>query len=82
MVQFFLPTRLSNAGDETVGRETAEANPAHAELAVYGPRAAADFAAEPDANQIARTQLRLGRLAPVQIERFHLLAKSGRFGVG
>src|SRR5262245_28482414 len=42
---FVLPARLADTRDQAVTRQTAEADPAHAELTVYGPRPAAHLAA-------------------------------------
>src|SRR5262245_39784845 len=55
------PDRLGNAGDHAATRQVAEADPADAELAVDRPRPAAQLAAEPDADALARGHLHLVR---------------------
>src|SRR5947209_5051257 len=57
------PARLLDAGDQPVGGQVPEANPADAELAVDGAGPAAQPAAHADADAVARPQLRLGRVA-------------------
>src|SRR5437867_4228908 len=48
------PARLLHAGDQAVGGHVAETNPADAELAIDGASPAAELAAEPNANALAR----------------------------
>src|SRR3954471_15704782 len=48
-----LPGRLADAGDQPVARELAEADAAAAELAVHGPRPAANLAAADDLHEVA-----------------------------
>src|SRR4051812_32372013 len=48
------PAGLADAGDEAVAGHVAEADPADAELAVHGPRPAAQLAAHLDADLLAR----------------------------
>src|SRR5262249_29762520 len=77
----FLPTRLADAGDHPVAGQAAETDAAGAELPVHGPRPAADLAAQADADQVARPQLRLRRLALVRLQRLELLAERGIFRI-
>src|SRR5579884_2204130 len=48
------PARLGDAGDQPVAGHVAEADAADAELAVHRPRPPAQFAAQPDADDVAR----------------------------
>src|ERR1700730_12208932 len=54
------PAGLLDAGDQPVGGHVPEADPADAELAVVGPRPAAQLAAQADADDLARLH-QLGR---------------------
>src|SRR5262245_4533709 len=76
------PTRLANTGDQAIAGHGPETNAAHAKLAINSPSSAAQFAAQPNPNTVARPQLRLARLLPKQVQCFELLAKFRFFGVG
>src|SRR6516225_5910845 len=62
-----LPAGFLDAGDEAVGGQVAEANPADAELAEDGPGPAAQPATQADADLVARPQLHLGRVLLVAL---------------
>src|SRR5579884_11031 len=69
----FLPAGLAQAGDKPVAGEVAEADAADAELAEDRPGPAAQFAAEPDANPLARLHQLLGVVLAVALRLFQLL---------
>src|SRR5262249_30469961 len=62
------PARLFDAGDEPVARHVPETDAANGELAVDRPRPAAQAAAQPNANLVARPELGLGRVALVALQ--------------
>src|SRR5947208_15375912 len=82
MAQFLSPARLLDAGNQSVGRHVAEADPADAKLAVDGPRPAAQLAAQPHADALARRELDLGGVLLVGLPLRHLLLEPDilRFG--
>src|SRR5260221_13594191 len=79
---FELPTGFANAGNQPVAGHVAEANPANAELAVNGPRPAAQLAAHLDADLLARQHLHLDRVALMRFQLGHLLLEPGILRVG
>src|SRR5262245_10860989 len=67
------PARLLDAGDQPVAGHAAETDPAHAELPIDRPRPAAQLAAQPDADALARRHLHLVRGLLPGLELDHLL---------
>src|SRR2546421_8165790 len=61
------PAGLGHARDQSVAGHVAETDAADAELAVDGPRPAAQAAAQADADPLARQQLVLLRVALVRL---------------
>src|SRR5690348_12111016 len=74
-IWFLLPAGFLDARDQAVAGHIAEANAAHAELAVHRPSPAAQPAAEADANLVARPEFRLGRVAPRRLQLRQLPAE-------
>src|SRR4051812_38137451 len=66
------PPRFLDPGDQPVTGQVAEADPADAELAVDGPRPAAQLAAEPNPDHVARPDALLLRVPPAGFQRGHL----------
>src|SRR5262245_46990700 len=69
------PAGLLDAGDQPVAGHAAEADPADAELAVHRPRPAAQLAAQPDADALARRELHLVGAPLPGLELGQLLAE-------
>src|SRR5262249_41748037 len=82
MVGTSSPAGLLDAGDQPVAGHVAEADTANPELAVDRPRPAAQPAAEPDLDALARRHLHLVRVALAGLQLGHLLLESRhlRFG--
>src|SRR5579871_5075837 len=73
------PASLLDARNQAIAGHVAETNTADAELAIDGPRPAAQPAAQPDANPLARRHLHLGIGLPAGLQLRHLLAKTDTF---
>src|SRR5438270_7520529 len=82
MVEWSSPARLADARDQAVGGHPAEADPADAELPQDRPRPAAHLAPQPDADSVARPQLRGGRVFAERLELLQLFLEPDglRFG--
>src|SRR4051812_39384400 len=76
------PARLLHARDQPIARHVAKTDTADAELAVHGPRPAAQLAAQPNANALARRHFDLVRSAPAGFQLGQLLAKLHVFRFG
>jgi len=81
MVSRASPTRFSNARNQTITRHVAETNAADAELAIHRPASAAQFATQTNANEIAGSKFRLGRILFEQLQGLELFAKLRFFSV-
>src|SRR6516162_4771963 len=73
MVGSSSPAGLRDAWDQAVAGHAAETDAADAELAVDRPRPAAQPAAQPDADLLARQELVLLRVALVRLQLLHAL---------
>src|SRR5262249_1098917 len=67
MARFLSPARFLDAGNQSVRRHAAETDPADAELAIDRPRPAAQLAAQPYADALARLELDLCRVLLVRL---------------
>src|SRR3954451_4600245 len=82
MVEYSSPARLADAGDQAVGGHPAEADPADAELPQDRPRPAAHLAPQPDADPVARLQLRRGGVLAERLELIQLFLEPDGLGFG
>src|SRR5689334_4182003 len=76
------PAGFLNARDEPITGHVAETDAADAELAVHRPRPPAQPAPQPNADLVARPHLDLVRLAPAQLQLFHLFTEFDVFRFG
>src|SRR5437870_9890252 len=82
MAQFLSPARFHDAGNQSVGRHVAEADPADAELAIDSARPPAQLAAPPHTDALARRELDLGGVLLVRFPLRHLLPEPDIFRFG